>query len=264
MQVNLNGQVALVTGGANGIGRAIAFALATNGAHIVVLDIVPGNLARMADELEQAGASYLCLQGDVTDRAGLERIVEQITVKWGRLDILVNNAGINTNGGRVPLHEYLPETWDKIISVDLDGVFNMSRAAIPAMLKGAGGRIINISSVAGLVPLRLQSAFVAAKAGVANLTRSMALEYGPLGILVNCVAPGSTLTQGTEALFYSPNGSYSEKAASLLAHIPLGRPGRVEEIAAAVLFLAAPEASYVNGVVLPVDGGWLAGYNRDW
>ncbi len=264
MQVNLNGQVALVTGGANGIGRAIAFALAANGAYVAVLDIVPGNLARMAEELEQVGASYLCLQGDVTDRAGLERIVEQITVKWGRLDILVNNAGINTSGGRVPLHEYLPETWDKIISVDLDGVFNMSHAAIPAMLKGTGGRIINISSVAGLVPLRLQSAFVAAKAGVANLTRSMALEYGPLGILVNCVAPGSTLTQGTEALFYSPNGSYSERAASLLAHIPLGRPGRVEEIAAAVLFLAAPEASYVNGVVLPVDGGWLAGYNRDW
>ncbi|MHB9034081.1 MAG: SDR family NAD(P)-dependent oxidoreductase [Anaerolineae bacterium] len=264
MKVNLEGQVALVTGGANGIGRAIVSALADNGVRVALIDVVQEALDRTANELTQAGVPNLCLRGDVTDRVGMEQIVAQVEAKWGRLDILVNNAGINTSGNRVPLHEYLPDTWDKIISVDLDGVYNVSRAAIPALLRNKGGRIINISSVAGLVPLRLQSAFVAAKAAVANLTRSMALEYGPLGILVNCVAPGSTLTKGTEALFYGPNGAYSEKSASLVAHIPLGRPGRVEEIAAAVLFLAAPEASYVNGVVLPVDGGWLAGYNRDW
>jgi NAD(P)-dependent dehydrogenase (short-subunit alcohol dehydrogenase family) len=132
------------------------------------------------------------------------------------------------------------------------------------MLKNPGGRIINISSVAGLVPLRLQSAYVAAKAGVANLTRSMALELGPHGILVNAVAPGSTLTRGTEALFYGPDGTYSEKAASLLSHIPLGRPGTPQEIAHAVLFLAAPESSYINGTILTVDGGWTAGYTREW
>ncbi len=132
------------------------------------------------------------------------------------------------------------------------------------MLGSGGGRIVNISSIAGLVPLRLQSAFVAAKAGVANLTRSMAIELGSKGILVNCVAPGSTLTRGTEALFYGPDGAYTEKAASLLAHIPLGRPGTTAEIANAVLFLVAPESSYVNGAVLVVDGGWTAGYVRDW
>ena len=128
----------------------------------------------------------------------------------------------------------------------------------------ATGRIVNISSIAGLVPLRLQSAYVAAKAGVANLTRSMALELGPEGILVNAVAPGSTLTRGTEALFYGDDGAYTENAASLLSHIPLGRPGKTTEIAAAVLFLVSPDASYINGSILPVDGGWTAGYTRDW
>lgn len=126
------------------------------------------------------------------------------------------------------------------------------------------GRIINISSIAGLVPLRLQSAFVAAKAGVVNLTKSMAIELGSAGILVNAVAPGSTLTDGTRQLFYGDDGMFRESMQELLAHIPLGRPGDVEEIAHAVLFLAAPESSYVNGHVLVVDGGWTAGYVRNF
>jgi len=132
------------------------------------------------------------------------------------------------------------------------------------MLANGGGRIVNIASVAGLVPLRLQSVFVAAKAGVVNLSKSMAPELGPQGISTNCVAPGSALTRGTRALFYDAKGAYSEKAASLLSHVPLGRPGTAEEIAHAVLFLVAPEASYVNGAVLTVDGGWTAGFTRDW
>ncbi|MHB1354875.1 MAG: SDR family NAD(P)-dependent oxidoreductase [Anaerolineae bacterium] len=264
MQVDLKDQVALVTGGGNGIGRSIVLALAANGARVAIVDIALAAAEQVAVEVSQAGGTSIALSGDVTDYLAMERVVAEVVGRWGRLDILVNNAGINTSGGRVPLHEYPLETWHKIISVDLDGVFNTSRAAIPAILQGEGGRIVNISSVAGLVPLRLQSAYVAAKAAVANLTRSMAMEYGPKGILVNAVAPGSTLTRGTEALFYGPSGSYTQNAASLLAHIPLGRPGRTEEIASAVLFLAAPDASYINGVVLPVDGGWLAGYLREW
>jgi NAD(P)-dependent dehydrogenase (short-subunit alcohol dehydrogenase family) len=264
MKVNLNDQVALVTGGAQGIGRAIVQAFADNGAHVVIVDLDAEAGERAAREVVEAGRACLALAGDVADVAQMEQVVEQVMGRLGRINILVNNAGINTRSDRVPIHEYSLEDWHAILQVDLTGVFVTSRAAIPAMLKNPGGRIVNISSIAGLVPLRLQSAYVAAKAGVANLTRSMALELGPQGFLVNAVAPGSTLTRGTEALFYGPDGAYTEKAASLLSHIPLGRPGTPEEIAAAVLFLVAPEASYVNGAILVVDGGWTAGYAREW
>jgi len=126
------------------------------------------------------------------------------------------------------------------------------------------GRIINIASIAGLVPLRLQCAYVSAKAGVVNLTRAMALELGPLGILVNGIAPGSTLTEGTRKLFYGDDGLMRENAQRMLEHVPLGRPGNVDEIAVAALFLADPENSYMNGHILTVDGGWTAGYARDF
>jgi NAD(P)-dependent dehydrogenase (short-subunit alcohol dehydrogenase family) len=194
----------------------------------------------------------------------MQQVARQIVDRFGKLDLLINNAGINTAKDRRPIHEYSPDDWDRILRVDLTGVFVTTQAVVPWILQAGGGRIVNISSIAGLVPLRLQSAFVAAKAGVINLTKSMALELGPRNILVNAVAPGSTLTQGTRALFYGPDGSYSQNAASLVSHIPLGRPGEPEEIAHAVLFLVAPEASYINGTVITVDGGWTAGYTRDW
>ncbi len=131
------------------------------------------------------------------------------------------------------------------------------------MAQGSG-RIINIASIAGLVPLRLQCAFVAAKAGVINLTRAMALELGPRGVLVNAIAPGSTLTEGTRKLFYGPDGTFRAHVQQMLAHVPLGRPATPEEIAHAALFLAAPESSYITGAVLTVDGGWTAGYTREF
>jgi NAD(P)-dependent dehydrogenase (short-subunit alcohol dehydrogenase family) len=132
------------------------------------------------------------------------------------------------------------------------------------MKRQRAGRIINIASVVGLVPLRLQCAFAAAKAGVVNLTKAMAIELGQDGVLTNCVAPGSILTEGTKQLFYGSDGRFADKAQQLLAHVPLGRPGTVEEIAHAVLFLAAPESGYINGAVLTVDGGWTAGYTREF
>jgi len=264
MKVDLSGQVAVVTGGAAGIGRAIARLLADNDAQVVIVDVDAVGARNTATEFSAEGKSCVEMLANVADPVQMVGVSEQVVSRFGRLDILINNAGINTRRDRVPIHEYKLEDWNKIVEVDLTGVFVASQALIPAMLKNKRGRIVNISSIAGLVPLRLQSAFVAAKAGVVNLTRSMALELGPKGILVNAVAPGSTLTAGTEALFYGPDGAYTENAASLLSHIPLGRPARPEEIASAVLFLVAPEASYVNGAILTVDGGWTAGYARDW
>jgi NAD(P)-dependent dehydrogenase (short-subunit alcohol dehydrogenase family) len=132
-------------------------------------------------------------------------------------------------------------------------------------MRAAGsGVILNIASVVGLVPLRLQCAFAAAKAGVVNLTKAMAIELGAHGIRVNAIAPGSILTEGTEKLFYGEDGAFHARAADMISHIPLGRPGGVEEVANAALFLVAPESGYVTGAVLAVDGGWTAGYLREF
>jgi 3-oxoacyl-[acyl-carrier protein] reductase len=264
MQVDLASKVAIVTGGAQGIGRAIVEQLTANGAAVALVDLAADVAYATAAEVSSQGRRAAAFVADVSDERAMRDVAEQVEQQFGRIDILVNNAGINTVKDRVPLDEYHREDWDKILRVDLTGVFVVSQAIIPRLVAAGGGRIVNIASVAGLVPLRLQSAFVAAKAGVVNLTRSMALELAPRGILVNCVAPGSVLTQGTRALFYGADGAYSERAANLVSHIPVGRPGTPEEIAHAVLFLVAPEASYVNGAVLTVDGGWTAGYHREW
>jgi NAD(P)-dependent dehydrogenase (short-subunit alcohol dehydrogenase family) len=264
MQVDLKGQVALVTGGAQGIGRATTESLLANGAAVAIVDLDGAMAEQAADELGASGRSVIALAGDVSDPVRLAAIEEQVRNRLGPISILVNNAGINTLNDRRPIHEYSRSDWDNILRVDLTGVFVVSQAIVPEMIRRGGGRIVNIASIAGLVPLRLQSAYVAAKAGVVNLTRSMALELGPKNILTNCVAPGSIITRGTRALFYGPEGDKTKLAESLLAHIPLGRPGTPEEIAQAITFLVSPAAGYINGAVLTVDGGWTAGYTRDW
>jgi NAD(P)-dependent dehydrogenase (short-subunit alcohol dehydrogenase family) len=264
MQVDLKGQVALVTGGAQGIGRAIVERLVASGAAVAIMDIERDAAQRTADELAGDGRRIVALAGDVSDGARLAAVEQEIRQQLGGISILINNAGINTLKERKPIHEYSEDDWNRILRVDLTGVFIVSKAIVPGMLERGGGRIVNIASVAGLVPLKLQSGYVAAKAGVINLTRSMACELGPKGILSNCVAPGSIITRGTRALFYGPEGDKTPIAQSLLSHVPLGRPGTPEEIAHAVTFLVSPEASYVNGAVLTVDGGWTAGYTRDW
>ncbi len=260
MNVNLQGQVALVTGAAGGIGQSIARTLAANGARVVYADI---NL-EAARQCAAATPGAMALRMDVTSESEVESALAETMQQCGRLDILVNNAGVNTMAHRVNIDQFPTEEWDRILRVDLTGLFLVSKAGAQRMLARRSGRIINISSVLGLVPARLQSPFVAAKAGVVNLTRSMALELGSQGILVNCIAPGSILTEGTKQLFYGADGKFSDRVQAMLAHIPLGRPGSCEEIAHAVLFLAAPESSYINGAILPVDGGWLAGYIREF
>jgi NAD(P)-dependent dehydrogenase (short-subunit alcohol dehydrogenase family) len=260
MKVDLADRVALVTGAARGIGQAIADLFAANGARVLYSDVD----VTTAREAAARSPGCLAVALDVTDAGEVEAVVAAIEREFGRLDILVNNAGVNTLTARVPIDQFPREEWDRILNVDLTGVYLVSKAASRLMLARGSGRIINIASIAGLVPLRLQCSFVAAKAGVVNLTRAMALELGPRGILVNGIAPGSTLTEGTRRLFYGAGGLFHDSVKQMLAHVPLGRPAEPHEIAYAALFLAAPESSYVNGHILTVDGGWTAGYHRDF
>jgi NAD(P)-dependent dehydrogenase (short-subunit alcohol dehydrogenase family) len=260
MKVDLSNRTALVTGAAHGIGQAIADVLAANGARVCYSDIDLEAARRAASRTPGA----MALEMDVSNQAQIEAATAEIVAQSGRIDILVNNAGVNTLQHRVPIDRFPPDEWRRIVEVDLNGLYLVSRSVGGVMRSQSWGRIINIASVAGLVPLRLQCAFVAAKAGVVNLTRAMALELGREGVTVNAVAPGSILTEGTQKLFYGEDGMFRESVQRLLAHVPLGRPGTVEEVAYSVLFLAAPESSYVNGAVLTVDGGWTAGYAREF
>ncbi len=260
MKVDLKGRVALVTGAAGGIGRSIALALAENGATVAINDVQPGE--RTCEEVRERSRQASFYQADVSDVDAVNAMVGAVERDLGPIDVLVNNAGINLGKNRAPTHEFLDSDWHRIIRVDLDGVFYCSRAVSAGMVKRRKGVIINIGSVFGVVPARLQCAFTAAKAGVLNFTRSHALELGQYGVRVNAIAPGSILTDGTKMMFYNPESK--QMADSLLSHIPLGRPGETEDIAAAVLYLASDDAKYVTGHILVVDGGWTAGFSRDW
>jgi 3-oxoacyl-[acyl-carrier protein] reductase len=263
MKVDLNGKIALVTGSAQGIGKAIALALAANGASIVVNDLDAALGAETVKAVRALGVRASFIPADVSKRDDVGRMVAATESEFGAIDILVNNAGVNTPGPlRRDINEYDAAEWRRVLSVDLDGLFYCCRAASPGMVARKQGSIINIASVMGVVPIRRQSAFSAAKAAVINFSRSIALELAPHGIRVNALVPGSILTQGTSALFYNPE--QQKLAESLLSHIPLARPGTCEEIAHAAVFLASPEASYITGTTLTVDGGWTAGFARDW
>lgn len=266
MRVDLEGQVALVTGAARGIGRATASVFAQNGASLALNDVDAEELEKTAEEIRSAGTHAETFVADVGDPQQVNAMVEEVLSGFSSIDILVNNAGINLpRSGRAPVHEYDDDNWRQVLRTDLDGVYLCSRAVTPHMVARRKGKVVNIASVAGIVPLRLQSAFVAAKAGMLNLTRSMALELAEHNVNVNAIAPGSTLTEGTKSLFYSEDAEYREQAERLLAHIPMGRPASVEDIAYAALYLVSEEAGYVTGSTLVVDGGWTAGgYARDF
>ena len=260
MKVNLSEKIALVTGAARGIGKVIADTLARNEARVIYTDI---DLEMVELSASQSPGSK-AMEMDVRDEAQVQAVTDEIVREYGRVDILVNNAGVNTLHHRVPIDQFPQHEWNRLLDVDLTGLYLVSKAVAGVMRAQGSGRIINIASVAGLVPLRLQCAFAAAKAGVINLTKAMAIELGAEGILVNAIAPGSILTEGTKKLFYGEDGKFKESVSKLLDHIPLGRPGMPEEVAYAVLFLSAPESSYINGSVLTIDGGWTAGYAREF
>jgi NAD(P)-dependent dehydrogenase (short-subunit alcohol dehydrogenase family) len=237
----LDGRVAIITGGGSGIGAATARRFAAEGATVAVLDRDAGTATAVAAEID--GHAYAL---DVRDGDEVAEVIDRVAQTVGRVDILVNNAG---TGDLRPLHTVDDKLWHRLIDVNLTGTFNATRAAIPFMLEAGGGAIVNNASVSGLAPTRNEAAYSAAKAGVISLTKSAALEYGPT-VRVNCVAPGHVRTPLTAVWEQMPDAF-----APIAASIPLGRIGEADEVAEAILFLASDRASYITGQTLVVDGG---------
>ena len=238
------GQVALVTGATRGIGRAIATELAAAGLKVVGTATTEAGAQAITEALAaHAGCRGIVL--DVTDAAAVDAAVDALVKEHGALHVLVNNAGITRDGLSMRMKD---DDWDAVVDTNLKAVFRMSRAAIRPMMKQRYGRIINITSVVGASGNPGQANYAAAKAGVAGMTRSLARELGSRGITVNCVAPGFIDTDMTRAL---PEA----QTAALMAQIPLGRLGAAADIAHAVAFLASPQAGYITGAELHVNGG---------
>lgn len=260
---DFNGKVVIVTGSAGGIGKAIAKKFYQDGATVIISDIQVGKGQEIAAILGERAIFTHC---DISKQEQVNTLVKSTVKRFGRLDIMVNNAGINSTNAedRVSVDRYPDKTWHNMINIDLNGTFYCCKAASKEMIKHQSGSIINIASIAGVVALRLQIGFVAAKAAILKMTEAMACELAPSGIRVNAVSPGSTLTESTRKLFYSEEGSFSKMAERVVSFIPQGRPGEAEEIADAVAFLASDSASYINGHNIVVDGGWISGFNRDF
>ena len=245
----LDGKAALVTGGGSGLGRASAIALARAGATVTVADVdEQGGKETAALVFEEAGGDADFVRTDVTRPDEVEAMVDKTIARWGRLDCALNNAG--TTGASAPTADYMLDDWNRAIALNLTGVFLCLKYEIPAMLE-RGGAIVNMASGAGLVGFPGLPAYVASKHGVVGLTRAAALEYASQGIRVNAICPGSTRTPMLEGFM----GGDPQVERMMTRAVPLGRLGRPEEIAEAVVWLCSDAASFVVGHALAVDGG---------
>ncbi len=261
MKIDLSGKTAVVTGASGGIGQAICKKYIEAGAAVAVVDVKDDVGAAFVQELTHMGGKATYIHGDVSSKESMEQMCKTAVGTYGKIDILVNNAGVNVAiEGRKKIHEFSEIDWQRIMNIDLNGVFYCSKPVIKQMIKSGGGRIVNISSVVGQVPLRNQCAFAAAKAGVIQLTKVMALELAEYNILVNCICPGSTMVPSLKKLFFSDK----ESAERQLSHIPMHRVAEPQEMAGAVVFATSDEASYMTGNIMTIDGGWICGYARDF
>ncbi len=242
---DLKGRVAIVTGASRGIGKAISLGLAARGATLAVTDILTDAVCAFADELKQQGHTAQAFTLDVTDAASIESTVEGVLQQFGRIDVLVNNAGIARDQLLMRMKR---EDWDLVLRLNLTGAFACTQAVLRPMIKQRGGRIISISSVVGQMGNVGQSNYAASKAGLIGFSKALAREAAARGITVNVVAPGLIDTDMTRALSESVRNDWVSK-------VPLSRFGTPDDVAAAVCFLAADEASYITGQVLAVNGG---------
>lgn len=257
MILDFNDKTVVITGASGGLGSAMARRFAKDGARVAVCD--RRSTETVAKELSDAGAVARGYDFDITDRDAVAKAMAQIAKDFGAIQVLINNAGINVGPDeRKHVDGFSDEWWDAILKVDLDGTYNCTKAAIPYMSDGSC--IVNISSIVGMVPLRNQCAFTAAKAAVINFTKAIAMELAPRGIRANVICPGTIGIAVTNRLWTD-----NSAMAGLLSHIPMGRQGIPDEIANATAFLASDAASYITGAVLPVDGGWTCGgYARNF
>ncbi len=245
--IDLEGKTALVTGGSRGIGRACCIALARAGARVVVnYRVETPSASLVVEEIEREGGEAVALAADVSRRDEAEMLVDEAASRWGGLDILVSNAGIWKGS---PIDEMSDGEWAEMLDVNLTGAFLVTRAAVPRMKEAGSGRIVFVSSTAGQRGEAYHAHYAATKGALIALTKSLAVELAPHGILVNCVAPGWTVTDATSAALLGVERD------EILRAIPLGRAARPEEIAGAVLFLASDLATFVTGEVLNVNGG---------
>ncbi|PIX99162.1 MAG: 3-oxoacyl-ACP reductase [Hydrogenophilales bacterium CG_4_9_14_3_um_filter_59_35] len=241
----LDGQIALVTGASRGIGQAVALELGKQGATVVGTATSQAGAGNISGYLSQAGIKGVGLALNVKDPAQIEQVLQTLRAQFGEISILVNNAGITRDNLLMRMKE---EEWDDIMDTNLKSVFRMSQAVLRAMMKARYGRIISIASVVGVMGNAGQTNYAAAKAAIIGFSKSLAREVGSRNITVNCVAPGFIDTDMTRALS-------EEQRNDLLGHIPLGRLGTVQDIAASVAFLASPQAGYVTGTTMHVNGG---------
>ena len=245
MEKALDKQVALVTGASRGIGRAIALVLARQGATVIGTATSEAGAAGITESLAAEGLAGRGIVLEVNDAAAVDATIDSLVKEFGALNVLVNNAGITRDQLAMRMKD---DEWDAVIDTNLKAVFRLSRAVLRPMMKARGGRIINITSVVGSAGNPGQVNYAAAKAGVAGMTRALAREIGSRGITVNCVAPGFIDTDMTKVL-------PEEQQAALKTQIPLGRLGSPEDIGHAVAFLASPQAGYITGTTLHVNGG---------